>query len=49
MPIYDHEAECETDEDWIKVQDRGGFLYVKETTYSLFLSIKDDLQSFKLS
>ena len=24
--------ECEVDEDWIKAQDRGGLLYVKETT-----------------
>ena len=28
--------ESGTDEDWIKAQDRGGLLYVKETTYPLF-------------
>lgn len=33
-----------TDEDWIRAQDRGGLLYVKETTYSLFLSIEAELR-----
>jgi len=36
--------ECGTDEDWIKAQDRGGLLYMKETTYSLFLSIEAELR-----
>ena len=34
-----------TDEDWIKAQDRGGLLYVKETTYSLFLSIETEVRA----
>lgn len=39
-----NEAECGTDKDWIKAQDRGGLLYVKETMYSLFLSIEDEVR-----
>ena len=34
-----------TDEDWIKAQDRGGLVYVKETTYSLFLSIETEVRA----
>ena len=33
-----------TDEDWVKAQDRGGLLHVKETTYSLFLSIETEVR-----
>ena len=36
--------DCGTDEDWIKAQDKGGLTYVKETTYSLFLSIEVELR-----
>ena len=36
--------DCGTDEDWVKAQDRGGLTYVKETTYSLFLSIEVELR-----
>ena len=36
--------DCGTDEDWIRAQDRGGLLYVKETTYSLFISIEGEVR-----
>ena len=36
--------DCGTDKDWIKAQDRGRLTYVKETTYSLFLSIEVELR-----
>ena len=33
-----------TVEQMVKAQDRGGLTYVKETTYSLFLSIEVELR-----
>ena len=44
LKASDNEEECGTDEDWVKAQDRGGLLYVKETTYSLFFSIEGELR-----
>ena len=44
LKASDNEEECGTDEDWVKAQDRGGLLYVKETMYSLFLSIEGELR-----
>jgi len=37
----DHE-ECGNEEEWIKLMDRGGLWYLKETTYSLFVSIEEE-------
>ena len=37
----DHE-ECGNEEEWIKLMDRGGPWYLKETTYSLFISIEEE-------
>ena len=31
--------DCGTDEDWIKMIDRGGLWHVKETTYKLLCAI----------
>ena len=36
--------DCGTDKDWIKAKERGGLTYVKETTYSLFLSSEVELR-----
>ena len=35
---------CETDEEWTKKQDRGGLLYVKNTTFQLFCAIEYQLR-----
>ena len=37
---------CETDEEWTKKQDRGGLLYVKNTTFQLFCAIEYQLRPF---
>ena len=36
----DHE-ECESEEEWTRMLDRGGLWYVKDTTYSLFFAIEE--------
>ena len=37
--------DCGTDEDWIKMIDRGGLWHVKETTYQLFCAIEDEVRT----
>ena len=37
----DHE-ERGNEEEWIKLMNRGGLWYLKETTYSLFVSIEEE-------
>ena len=36
--------ECGNDEQWTMMMDRGGLWHVKETTYSLLLSIEEEIQ-----
>ena len=34
--------ECGNDEEWMRMIDRGGLWYIKESTYSLFLAIEEE-------
>ena len=36
--------ECDNDEEWTIIMDRGGLWYIKETTYALFLSIEEEIR-----
>ena len=36
------DQECDNEEEWIKLMDRGGLWYLKETTYYLFISIEEE-------
>ena len=34
--------ECGNDEEWMKMIDRGGLWYIKESTYSLFVALEEE-------
>ena len=36
------DQECGNEEEWVTLMDRGGLWYLKETTYSLFISIEEE-------
>lgn len=36
--------ECGNDEEWTMMMDRGGLWHIKESTYSLFLSIEEEIR-----
>ena len=42
MKSGDHE--CESEEEWTRMLDRGGLWYVKDRTYSLFLAIEEEVR-----
>ena len=37
--------ECGSDEEWLKLMDRGGLYHVKETTFQLFCAIENQARS----